>query len=248
MFPSMSEPEKTILQTRLAELLDKRKQKAAPLSRQLGLGESFVRDLLRGKTRSPRAEGLAKLAEALGTTTAYLLGDDVDGELDGAGELRHGAPLQYAGVVQAGAFLAVDDYFNQDPEIVPDFVLPDTSLPRRVRQYAWRAKGDSMNEAGILDGMWIVAADATDYIDTVQDVETGDLVVVERTRHQGAEREVTVKEVHFFRNRYELRPVSSNSDHVPIVVENDRETNENGTEVKIIGVVLTAYANLRRRK
>lgn len=244
----MSEPEKTILQTRLAELLDKKKLKAAPFARQLGLGESFVRDILRGKTRSPRADGLAKLAEALGTTAAYLLGNEVDGEIEGPGELRSGTPLQYAGVVQAGAFLAVDDYFNQDPEQVPDFVLPDNSLPRKVRQYAWRARGDSMNEAGILDGMWIVAADAGDYVDCIQDVETGDLVVVERTRHQGAEREVTVKEVHFFRNRYELRPVSSNSDHAPIIVENDRDANDSDTEVKIVGVVLTAYANLRRRK
>lgn len=243
----MSEPEKTILQTRLQELLDKKNLKPAPLAKQLGLGESFVRDILRGKAKSPRADGLAALADALGTTSDYLLGNDESGALAGPAILRQGEPLKFAGVVQAGAFLAVDEHFNQDPEEVPHYVLPDASISPKVRQYAWRARGDSMNEAGILDGMWVVAADAGDYTDLIQDIETGDLVVVERSRAQGGEREVTVKEVHFFRNRYELRPVSSNTEYQPIIVENDKSPADD-TEVKIIGVVLTAYANLRRRK
>jgi len=148
--------------------------------------------------------------------------------------------------MQAGAFLAVDEYFNQDPESVPDYVL---MVPQynRVRQYVWRSLGDSMDEAGIGDGMWVVGADASDYIDTYGDIVTGDLVVVERSRHQNAERELTVKEVHFFRDRYELRPVSSNPQHKPIVVPHDHGADGDGIEVKIIGVVLTAYANLRRR-
>lgn len=104
-----------------------------------------------------------------------------------------------------------------------------------------------MDQAGISDGMWVVGADAADYIDTYGDIVTGDLVVVERVRFQNSERELTVKEVHFFRDRYELRPVSSNPEHVPIVVPHDHQADGDGEEVKIIGVVLTAYANLRRR-
>jgi SOS-response transcriptional repressor LexA len=104
-----------------------------------------------------------------------------------------------------------------------------------------------MDEAGILDGMWVVGADAADYIDIYGDVKTGDLVVVERTRYQGAERELTVKEVHFFKDRYELRPVSSDASHQPILVEHNHTVSSDGEEVKIIGVVLAAYANLKRR-
>lgn len=242
----MSEEDQTVLQKRLAERMKAKGEKPAPLAKRLGLSDSFIRDVLRGKTKSPRAESLEKLAEALGVTSDYLLGKDKDGELVGAGIARAGRPLPYAGVIQAGSFLAVDD-FNQDPDDVPAYVLPDPAYSR-VRQYAWRSRGDSMDQAGIVDGMWVVGADAADYIDVYGDIESGDLVVVERTRYQGQERELTVKEVHFFRDRYELRPVSSNADHVPIVVSHDHSVDGDGLEVKIIGVVLTAYANLKRRR
>lgn len=243
----MSEPAPTILQIRLAELLKRSGEQAAPLGERLGLSKSFVRDILRGKTRSPRSESLDKLAGALGTTTDYLLGKDVDGGIHGPAIARQGDRLRYAGVIQAGQFLSVND-FNQDhSDIVPDYVLADMNHGK-VRQYAYKAAGDSMNEAGILDGMWVVAADAADYVDVYGDVVTGDLVVVERSRYQGSERELTVKEVHFFRDRYELRPVSSNTEHKPITVPHDHTVSSDGEEVKIVGVVLTAYANLRRRR
>lgn len=243
---AMDEKPKTVLQTRLSALMEAQKKKAAPLATQVGLNASFIRDILRGKTKTPAADALARIADALGTTSDYLLGNDKDGELTGPAIERSGKVLQYAGIIQAGAFLPVDD-FNQDPEDVPDYVLPDQKYGR-VRQYAWKSRGDSMDEAGIHDGMWVVGADAADYVDTYGDIITGDLVVVERVRYQGAERELTVKEVHFFRDRYELRPVSSNAEHVPIIVQHDHQANGDEVEVKIIGVVLTAYANLKRRR
>ena len=207
-----------------------------------------------GEEMNPRRDTLQKLAAVLKTTTAWLTegagpeeASDADGLLDGHGTPHIGPRPLFGGKVQAGAFLAVDEYFNQDPDQVPDYVV---AVPQynRVRQYAWRSIGDSMDQAGILDGMWVVGADAADYIDVYGDMESGDLVVVERTRFQGAERELTVKEVHFFRDRYELRPVSSNPDHKPIVVPHDHSVDGDGLEVKIIGVVLTAYANLRTRR
>ena len=243
----MSEDEPTILQKRLDQRLKATGKKPAPLAKELGLSDSFIRDILRGKTKSPRAESLDKLADALGVTSDYLLGKDKDGELTGPGIIRTGSPVAYAGTVQAGAFLAVDEYFNQDPEGVPDYVLPDPAYAK-VRQYAWRARGDSMDKAGIVDDMWVVGADAADYIDVYGDLVSGDLVVVERLRFQGSERELTVKEVHFFKDRYELRPVSSNAAHEPIIVPHNHEAGSDAEEVKIIGLVLTAYANLRRRR
>lgn len=243
----MSEEPQTPLQTRLKAKMDEQKKKAAPFARELGLDENFLRDILRGKKKSPAADALAKIADALGTTADYLMGRDKDGELTGPGIIRTGSPVSYAGVVQAGSFLAVDEYFNQDPDQVPAHVLPDPAY-LKVRQYAWRARGDSMDEAGIHDGMWVVGADAADYIDVYGDVVTGDLVIVERLRYQGSERELTVKEVHFFKDRYELRPVSSNEAHTPIIVPHDHDVSGDGEEVKIIGVVLTAYANLKRRR
>lgn len=202
----------------------------------------------------PRMDTLKGLAKALHTSVAWLTEGDgpedmAPGEVVLTGptiERTLVEPPKYAGRVQAGMFIATDDYFNQDFESVPEFVLPVAKYGK-VRQYTWRARGDSMNVAGIMDGMWIVGADAADYIDTYGDIESGDLVVVERSRHQGAERELTVKQVHFYRDRYELRPASTNPEHQPIVVKHDHEVDADGIEVKIIGVVLTAYANLHRR-
>ncbi len=202
---------------------------------------------------APRLSTLQGLARALNTSVAYLTDGEGPPNVDGQTTLSEtavphdGYKLPFAGKVQAGAFVAADDYFNQDVEEVPDYVKPDPSYSK-VRQYAWRSYGDSMNEAGILDGMWVVGADASDYVDIYGDIRTEDLVIVERTKHQGAERELTVKEIHYFRDRYELRPVSSNPEHEPIIVKHSHDVDADGMEVRVIGVVLTAYANLRKRR
>jgi transcriptional regulator with XRE-family HTH domain len=66
---------------------------------------------------------------------------------------------KFAGFVQAGGWLAVDEYFNQDRYEVPEFVLRQPQYTK-VRQYAYLVRGDSVDLAGIHDGEWIVAADA----------------------------------------------------------------------------------------
>jgi SOS-response transcriptional repressor LexA len=190
-----------------------------------------------------KRENLIAIAQEFGVSFEWLA---TGSTLSGPAVERSGNPLPFAGYVQAGAFLAVDEYFQQDAIEVPDFVLP---VPRyhKMRQYTWIARGDSMSEAGINEGMWVVGADAGDYVDQEGDIESGDLVVVERTVAQGAERELTVKEARFYRDRMELVPRSLNPEHQPIIVPHNQTPNDN-TEVRIIGVVLTAYVDLRRRK
>jgi transcriptional regulator with XRE-family HTH domain len=46
------------------------------LSNDAGLGDSFVRDILTGKSKNPEASSLVKLAEALGCTVEALLSPD----------------------------------------------------------------------------------------------------------------------------------------------------------------------------
>lgn len=153
---------------------------------------------------------------------------------------------KFAGFVQAGGWLAVDEYFNQDTYQVPEIVVRQPQY-NKVRQFAYQVRGDSVDLAGIHDGEWIVAADAADYIDQYGDLESGDLVVVERTRYQGAERELTVKEIRYYRDRYELHPHSSNPAHKPIIVAHDEHPNDE-TEVRIVAVVLIAYKTLHKRR
>ncbi|MFM2005149.1 MAG: hypothetical protein RLZZ09_804 [Pseudomonadota bacterium] len=157
-----------------------------------------------------------------------------------------GATPDFGGYVQAGTWLPVDEYFQQDGYEVPAFVMRQPGYAK-VRQYAYLVRGDSMNEAGIEDGMWIVAADANDYVEHFGETESGDLAVVERTRAQGAEREMTVKEIRYYRDRTELVPRSTNPEHRPIIVPHNSAP-EDGVEVRIVGVVLTAFRDLRRRR
>lgn len=230
----------------LKRLRKEAKLSQAKLADLSGVSQQLISQIENGKNSSTKE--LPALAKALGASVG-----DIDEEyaadapnLTGPAIAQSQTSPLYAGIVQAGTFRAVDEWFNQDPDQVPDHVRIDIAHSR-IRQYAWQARGDSMNAAGIHDGMWVVGADAADYIDQYGDIITGDLVVVEQTRYQGSEREITVKEIHFFRDRYELRPVSSNETHKPISVPHDHKP-EDDREVKIIGVVLTAYADLKKRR
>lgn len=211
--------------------------KAAPLARELGLGSSFVRDILRGKTRSPSHENLTKLATALKTTPEYLTGVGDGSRVEG---LLEGPPLSFAGIVQAGLFRAVDEYFVQDGEEVPDFVTAHPGY-RRAQQYTWRVAGSSMDLANIRDGMWVVGVDYADFVDRYGDIESGRFVVVERCRHGGSERELTVKEVKFYRDRMELLPRSSDPSFAPIVVPHNPAADSDTETVTILAVVVGAY-------
>lgn len=239
----------TDLQKRVAARMEAIGIKAAPLARKAGLGESFVRDILRGKTSVPKADNLALLAAALDTTPDYLLGKDApeDASTLGPAQDRSGIKPPFAGYVRAGLFETFDPYFQQDHVEVPEFVQIQPGYGR-IRQYAYQAKGDSMDEAGIREGMWIVAADAADMIDMNGDLESGDLVIVERTEAQRSSRELTVKEIRYYRDRYELLPRSSNAEHKPIIVKHNHDADADGIEVKIVGVVLTAYTDFRRNR
>lgn len=65
---------KTKLQLRLEEKLEAAREKPAPLATRLGLSNSYVRDILRGKSKNPGGADLERVARALGTTADYLLG------------------------------------------------------------------------------------------------------------------------------------------------------------------------------
>lgn len=172
-------------------------------------------------------------SEILGSTIAG--GDELSGEIP-----------TFAGFVQAGMFDQVDEGFQQDGFDVPEFVRRQPAY-ERARQYCYQVRGDSMNLAGIENGMWVVAADYADFIDKYGEVESGEFVIVERTRYQGSERELTIKEIRFYADRYELLPRSTNSEHKPIVVPHDHDVSGDAITVRIVGVLLTAYRDFRRK-
>lgn len=213
------------------------------ISRAAGLGQNYIQQML-DKDQPPKVATLDKILFALGQDAATKVrGPETLGPAIALAET--GQPV-YAGVTQAGLWRAVDEYFNQDEQVdIPPVVRRDSRFPK-LRQYVYRNEGLSMNKAGIDDGAWIVAVDAGDYLDQVGDIESGSYVVAERTRFQGSERELTVKEIRYYRDRYELHPNSTDSRYRPIIVPHN-EAPDDGTEVRVVGLVLGAYRDLMSR-
>ena len=181
-----------------------------------------------------------------GVTADYLL-TGRSGTLGPAVTLPDtGTPI-FAGYVNAGYWRAVDEYFQQDGVDIPEAVRRVAAYPK-ARQYAYKVEGRSMDAVGIADGMWIVAADYSDFVETYGELASGDLVVVRRTRFQGSERELTVKEIQYYPNRFELIPRSSDPAYQPIVVPYDHGADGDKAEVTIVGVVLSAIRDFSRRR
>lgn len=91
-----------------------------------------------------------------------------------------------------------------------------------------------MNLRGIIDGDLVHLVDA---ISINYQPVTGDVVEVERTRHQGSERELTLKEVVVSANGIELWPRSSNPLWTEPVRIEDGMLLEDG-EVRIRGLMI----------
>lgn len=221
------------------------------LAKRAGVSQQLISQLERGENLTTKK--LPKILRALNAQVSDVdpdLAHDLSTALSGLsqgsssayveGAELAGRSLEYAGIVEAGAFRPVDEYFTQDGVDVPEYLRANPKF-QKARQMVWRVSGSSMDMAGIEDGMWVVGADYGDYLDMYGQLANGTLVVVERSRYEGSERELTVKEAHFFRDRTELHPRSSDPRHKPIVVENNHEIDGLDVTVRILARVLAAY-------
>lgn len=145
--------------------------------------------------------------------------------------------LPFAGTTQAGVFVDVELHANHEPQAVA--ISPDPRY-RRARQYVWQVLGDSMNKAGIHDGMFAVGVDYVDFVEHYRPIETGDIVVVERMRFDGQERERTIKRYWEEPTGVALMPESTNPHHKPIVIPKDGVIE--GEEIRIIAYVTGSYS------
>ncbi|MEV4609747.1 helix-turn-helix domain-containing protein [Neorhizobium sp. LMR1-1-1.1] len=216
----------TSLQKRLKLRMDMLGLNAYQTAKKAGLGDSFVRDILRGKTRSPNAENLAKLAVALETTTDWFYGQsDDDKPLK---RVKSVGGLDVVGKIQAGNWVdrsIIDD--DVEREIIP--VARDPRFPH-ARQYALAVMGDSMDKE-FPEGSYVTCVDM---IDSGMSLKDGMFVHVER--HNGPLVEMTLKAVERIDGIQMLVPKSSNPRHQPIKPEGD-----DGTEIIVKGLVTGTY-------
>jgi len=137
--------------------------------------------------------------------------------------------------VEAGAWREVDELDQSDPEWVA--VPPDDKYPDATQE-VYAVSGDSMNALQphpITPGSRLVAV-RYDEIAFRAPLRDGLVVVIQRSRNGGQERELSVKQVAWFDDRIEFQPRSTNPKHKPIVVEHDT-WEDNGVEVAIVGLV-----------
>lgn len=143
----MDQLPKTIVQTRVQERLEATGQKAAPLSKKLGQSDSFIRDIIRGKAKSPAADAFELLAEALETTSEYLLGKTDNPTRDETAPAIRTVPIVgYAGAGPDGSVLFAEGQGNYGEADAPPGAA-ETSEALEVR-------GESM--LGIANDGWLI--------------------------------------------------------------------------------------------
>lgn len=178
---------------------------------------------------------LGKIAQATGISYSDYLRTVTGGPSEIARTARPPASAPVVATVEAGAWREVDELNQEDPEWVT--VPVDDKFPDAT-QRVYDVSGDSMNKLEphpITPGSRIVAVDY-DEIASRSPLRNGLVVVIQRSRNGGQERELSVKQVEWFEDRIEFQPRSTNAKHKPIVVEHDN-WEDNGVEVAIVGLV-----------
>lgn len=216
----------TSLQKRLRIRMDMMGLNAFQTAKKAGLGDSFVRDILRGKTRSPNSDNLAKLASALDTTPDWFMniGDDESP----LARVKSVGGLDVIGNIQAGNWIdrtLIDE--AEEREIIP--VARDPRFPN-AKQYALGVVGDSM-DVDYPEGSYVTCVD---FYDSGLSMRDGLVVHVER--HNGPLVEMTLKAIETIDGVKMLVPKSTNPRHKPI-----RPDGDGGTEIVIRGVVTGSY-------
>jgi transcriptional regulator with XRE-family HTH domain len=192
-----------------------------------------------------------RLTAALGTSREQLMeerarlsGDDLPARVtptDRQSWVQSRSPeltlLPIRDPVQAGAWLTVDDYRQDEPATYP--AARDPRFPH-ASQWLAPVRGDSVNKLNIVDGDLVHLVDA---IDAGYYPRTGDVVEVERLRFGGQERELTLKQIEVTAEGVLLWPRSTNPRwQSPIEFQADTRPGEE-IEVRIRALVL---ASIRR--
>lgn len=202
-------PEETI-KDRIRQRLKALDLSMREASKAAGMHPDTLGKILQGKSQHPRGDNLSKLARVLKVSEAWLTATEDDSPPE---ESISG--VRFGGVVEAGAFRP-DDGLNQDHEYRYIPMAPDRRYPA-AEQFAFQVVGDSMELAGIVHGMYVLAVEIHAWERVHGQPGDGRLVIVARTRDHLPERELTVKRLRIYMDRYELQPESPNPAHKAFV-------------------------------
>lgn len=204
-----------------------------------GMGPDTLGKFLKGDTQSLRADNMARVLQVLNIPLDSIVSGEGAPQETAARNIAFG--VRFGGVVEAGAFRR-EDGLNQDAErrLIP---LPTDPRYPAASQFAFAVVGDSMTEARIYEGMYVLGLDVHAWERIHGEPGDGKLVVVARHRNGDDERELTVKRLRLFRDRMELQPESKNPRHEAIVFPLPHRQDlgqDEEAEARIIAVVLSA--------
>lgn len=195
-------------------------------AKRMGKNHSIIYDLFRedgGKT-SVKGHNLDLLAAALECSPEYLL--EISDSIgippagiflqDAASRRRRPPPgwRRAAGVIEAEVFRPVRW------ETDPDAMAPvDPSLPVE-RQIVFQVRGNSATKLGAQPGACIIGERVEDHEATLKALRTPAFVIVEHTRQNGLEHELSVREVRFRGSEVEYSGCDIGKYIEPIIVKN----------------------------
>lgn len=229
---------------RLAERIQQRLEEvgisARAASLQVGASPDLLRNLFNHKSRTLRSDYIIKLARVLQVSESWLLGtSDEMGPHEAFNEDAPNFGLPHAGLVKAGLFQPQND-LDQTADLRRVAIAPDPRFPARD-QAVFDVVGDSMSgpPARIMEGMKVHTVSRSAWERRFADLPDGSIVVVARSRDGLPERELTLKRLRYFKDRWELRPESSNPVHTPLVFPLNPPQDQ-PVQVEILAVVLAA--------
>jgi SOS-response transcriptional repressor LexA len=221
------------MKNNIAKILKARGISQKVFADRLGVHSTNLNMWVKNRSDPKDGEMWQRMADDLEVPLADLFVIDED---DDAEEKPTHPGLPFAGTTQAGAFIEVDLFTNHRQQYVA--LSPDPRY-QRAKQYVWQVRGDSMNKANILDGMWAIGVDYVDFSELYRPAASGDIVVVERTRFGGQEKELTIKRYWEEKGGVALIPESTNEAYKTIFIPRDGDVE--GEEVRILAYVTGAY-------
>ena len=181
------------------------------LGARIGVQKAAIHKYETGLVVNLKKSTLEKLAQALHTTPAYLLGLEDPGLAPSAHPYHPNRSIPILGRISAGLPL----YAEQNIE-----GYTFTDLNGGAEYFALRVSGDSMNAMGINDGYLII-------VRRQDEVENGEVAVV-----MVGEEDATVKRFYATGSTVTLMPQSTNPVHQPQIYDLRK------TPIKVLGKVV----------
>jgi Cro/C1-type helix-turn-helix DNA-binding protein len=224
-----------VLVDRLQRLLNDREISARALSRQAGLGDTYVNDVLSGKNASPSIPAVQAIAKALDTSIGYLIGET--GHQDSVASPHAMAAMPVIGIVEMGAF--------RKPQANANFPLVERPLSQSypdARHFVLTVgdtSGIASKEGPILPGMEVLCVDMAD---AGLQVESGRIYATRRTLDGGQTYETIIRRAMVFRDRVELIAQSGRTEDEKIVIS--RLATDPGQPIFALGLVYGIFRGL----